>query len=301
MNNTIAIIVTYNRIELLKECLIALNESDYFCDILIVDNASSDGTKEYLNDLLNKKNNNYIIYYYNTNENIGGAGGYNFGLKKAIELDNKYKYFWLMDDDCIVSKNSLSKLINVAKEKNDDFGFLSSKVLWSDGSICKTNIQRKKVARKIRDFKNRIVRVDYASFVSVLFKREDVIKLGFPIKDFFIWTDDLEYTRRFSKISNSYLINDSIVIHKCKQNIGVDITKESEDRIFRYKYIYRNDFYTFKKEGLLGIIFLFTRLIYHILKVLFLSNSKINKIKTILNGYIEGISFSPKVEYANTK
>lgn len=300
--DVIAVIVTYNRIELLKECINSLLSATIVPSILVVNNNSTDGTKEYLNDL--KNNNKMDFYIYNLDSNLNGAGGYNYGLREAAKLD--YKYIWLMDDDTIVKNDSLEKLLQCAFELNDKFGFLSSKVLWTDGSICKTNVQRKRVARKIKDFSTRLVKVDYASFVSLLVKKEDVIKVGLPIKEFIIWTDDLEWTRRLTNIKTNkdaitgYLCNDSIVTHKCKNNFGVTIVKDTSDRLDRYKYIYRNDVVCFKKEGIRGHLFMLFRNLYHIVRILlFSSNNKILKTKTLLKGYIEGYKFNPGIEYVS--
>lgn len=301
IKKVLAIIVTHNRKELLNECINALISQSYPCDILIIDNDSTDGTKDLV--FQNYVNNDKITYC-RLDENIGGAGGYNFGLKEACKKD--YDYFWLMDDDCIVNKDSLNKLIEADETLGGNWGFLSSKVLWIDGTPCKTNVQRRKVARKIKDFSSKLVNVDYASFVSLLIKKEDVLILGLPIKDFFIWSDDLEYTRRFTLKNNDthrytaksgYLVNDSIVTHKCKQNIGINIAVDSADRIDRYKYIYRNDVYTFKKEGVRGILFLITRFIYHVFKIVFSGKKISHKLAIIVKGHINGISFNPAIEY----
>jgi GT2 family glycosyltransferase len=98
MNKTIAgIVVTYNRLALLEECIEALMApTDQSFDILIIDNASTDGTGERMQDYVR----NGSIRYFNTGENSGGAGGFNYGIRKAYELG--YEYFWLMDDDTIV-------------------------------------------------------------------------------------------------------------------------------------------------------------------------------------------------------
>ncbi|WP_295266446.1 glycosyltransferase, partial [Veillonella sp.] len=97
MNDVVAIVVTYNRLELLKECIQALQSQSLALDILVVDNNSNDGTRGYIEKLaLTNKN----IIYKNTGENLGGAGGFNFGLKIAAKMD--YEYVWIMDDDCIV-------------------------------------------------------------------------------------------------------------------------------------------------------------------------------------------------------
>jgi len=299
--SVLAIIVTYNRLKLLKECINAISKSTCPTDILVVNNNSSDGTKEFLLSLPSAYT-DIKFYIYNLDENLNGAGGFNYGLKNALKLD--YDFFWIMDDDCIVRNDSLAELINAHHKFNGQYGFLSSKVLWTDGSICKTNVQRKSVARKINDFNSPYVNVDYASFVSLFVKKNDVEKVGLPIKDFIIWTDDLEWTRRLTLKSigstalPGYLCNKSIVTHKCKNNFGVTIVKDTSDRIERYKYIYRNDVYCFRREGIRGLLYLFIRNVYHIIKVLLLSkDNKLKKIKVIINGYISGFNFNPIVEY----
>lgn len=301
-NEVLAVIVTYNRLELLKECINALLGSIVSCDILIVNNASTDGTKEYLNNFTNNFKIN--IYVCNMDSNLGGAGGYNFGVKKGVELS--YKYLWLLDDDAIVSKNALEELLKVDKELNGEYGFLSSKVLWSDGSICKTNVQRKKVARKIKDFTSHIVPCDFCSFVSCFVKTEMIKLVGLPIKEFVIWTDDLEWTRRFTlkRINDfakpGYLCNDSVVIHKCKENIGVAIYRDSADRINRYKYIYRNDVVCFRREGLKGHLYMIARNLLHTLRVLlYKKDGKMKAIKVIWCGWMEGYKFKPIIEKIN--
>ena len=301
IKKTVAVIVTYNRIGLLKECIEALAKSDELVDVLIVNNASSDGTKEYL-DTVDELYNDIKFYIYNMNENLNGAGGYNYGLNEAAKLN--YKYIWLMDDDCIVNRNSYNELLKVADELNDNFGFLSSKVLWKDGSICKTNVQRKSVARKIRDFSSHVVNVDFASFVSCLVKTEDVLNVGLPIKEFIIWTDDLEWTRRltykkvYEEAKPGYLCNDSVVTHKCANNFGVTIVKDTKERLPRYKYIYRNDVVCFRREGIRGHIYMIVRNLYHIVRILlFAPYDKLDRINVLLKGYFEGYKYYPDIEY----
>ena len=51
----VAIIVTYNRCELLLEALDALKNCIGNCDIFVIDNASTDGTEEYIKTIKNDK------------------------------------------------------------------------------------------------------------------------------------------------------------------------------------------------------------------------------------------------------
>ena len=66
------VVVTYNRLSLLKECLSALENQTYPIQrIVIVDNCSTDGTSEFLDSLTDTR---YLIIH--SKENIGGAGGF---------------------------------------------------------------------------------------------------------------------------------------------------------------------------------------------------------------------------------
>lgn len=289
----IAVVVTYNRKKLLKECINALLKPEYNnCDILVVDNASTDGTKEYIyNELNNNK-----VHYVNTGSNLGGAGGFNFGMKEAYKIG--CDYMWLMDDDCIVHKNTLTELLKADKELKGNYGFLASKVLWKDGNICKMNIPKKTFSKWLKDYEKNYQTIAMSSFVSLFIKTEIVKELGLPIKDFFIWTDDWEYTRRISRKYKCYFISTSIVTHKSKQNIGASIAEEDNERLERFKYLYRNDCVLYRREGLKGKILFKVRIILHKLRIL--KSGKTNKkyrIKLIDEAIEEGKKFYPKIEY----
>ncbi len=83
MNKVAAVVVTYNRKQLLKEnisCLMSQTLREKM-DIVIIDNHSSDGTKEVLNDFIKSQE----ILYRDTGRNLGGAGGFSFGARFAAE------------------------------------------------------------------------------------------------------------------------------------------------------------------------------------------------------------------------
>ena len=88
MNKVVSVVVTHNRSKLLRECILALSHSNVSTDIIIIDNASTDDTKNIVNDLLVENRN---IMYFNTQKNIGGSGGFNYGIRKAYEME--YDYF----------------------------------------------------------------------------------------------------------------------------------------------------------------------------------------------------------------
>ena len=217
-------------------------------------------------------------------------------------MQRGYDYLWLMDDDSIPLKNSLLELIKFAKEKN--FGFLCSKVIWKDNTLCKMNIPRKGLTTLISnaDVNKNGVPVLMGTFVSFFVSKKVIEKVGSPIKEFFIWSDDLEFSRRISKKYPSFYIGNSVILHKCKSNNGANIVSDSYNRISRYFYAYRNETYLYKKEGTRGYIHLIGRLPYHMLRVLFFAKShKKNRLKQIVKGTFKGIMFNPQIEYPTVK
>lgn len=289
----IAVVVTYNRKELLKECIEALLNQDYKnCQVLIIDNASTDGTKEYIEKYIDNEN----VIYKNTGANLGGAGGFNFGMKEAYKIG--CDFVWLMDDDCIVHKDSLLKLIEADNNLKGKYGFLSSKVLWKDNTICKMNIPKKTFASWLKNYDLNMQKIAMASFVSLFIKSDVIKELGLPIKEFFIWTDDWEYTRRISRKYESYYISNSVVTHKSKSNIGASIDQEDGERLERFKYLYRNDVVLYRREGIKGWILLYIRLKLHKFRILKSNkNNKKERIKIIDDAIKEGKKFNPSIEY----
>ena len=293
MRNKIAsVVVTYNRKDLLIECLDhLLGQTFEKFDILLIDNHSTDHTKDAIESYLK----NPRIIYKDTGSNLGGAGGFQYGLKEAYNL--KYEYVWLMDDDSLPKPDALLKLVEAYKEL-DHPGFLSSKVLWTDSELCKINIQRSSLTKNITEFNVKYIQAAIASFVSLYVSMDVVKDVGLPIKEFFIWTDDWEYTRRISRKYKCYVVTDSEVIHKTKSNTGANIAIDSEERIERYRYAYRNEMYLYKREGFRGMLHILARTPLHISRVLLRSKSKkSHKIGIILKSTWEGIKFNPKIEY----
>ena len=290
-NKVAVVVVTYNRKELLKECLEALSGQDgQNTEIIVVDNASSEGTEEYVRDYHSEK-----VRYYNTGENLGGAGGFNYGLKKALETGSKY--IWLMDDDCVANETSLSCLLKAAKELNEDFGFLSSRVLWTDGSLCNMNIQKKSYTAKITENDQTITSIIMGTFVSFFIKATTVKEIGLPITDFFIWADDLEYSRRISRLYPCYYVYASTVLHKTKTNLGSNLPADNSKDLSRYRYAYRNEYYLYRNEGIKGRLFFWTKRMYHIGKIILKSDRKTERLAIIRNASKEGRNFFPNVEY----
>ena len=295
MEKTAAIIVTHNRKEKLRRCIEAVQgqEGTAVTGIIVVDNDSSDGTS----GLFTGAGAIYdadCFYYFNTGLNIGGAGGFSFGLRKAAELG--FEYAWLMDDDTVPSNTALSELLYFEEKHGSDYGFLSSRTVWRDGSLCLMNIQRETLTQNVRDFSRPYIRIEMASFVSLLIPMRIVREVGLPYREFFIWTDDWEYTRRISRKYPCFLVTGSVAVHDMENNIKADIVSDSAERTDRYRYLYRNDVVLYRREGLRGFAYEVIRLSVHLGRVALSRNSlceKIRRATIIIGGTMDGLSFYP--------
>ena len=105
------VVVTYNRLDLLKECIQAIEKQTHSVEhFFIIDNCSTDNTWEYLQSIKSEK-----LIPIHLDKNLGGAGGFNAGLKTFINK-SKSDYVWIMDDDTIPTSTALEKLINKSIE-----------------------------------------------------------------------------------------------------------------------------------------------------------------------------------------
>lgn len=289
-----AVVVTYNRKILLKECLESLLMQTHPLDsIILVDNASTDGTRDYLkaNGILQKKE----ISYIRLEKNSGGAGGFYEGIKFCYE--NGYDWLWLMDDDTIPAKDALEKLLDSRKYLNHEkVGFLCSNV--KNQSLLPMNIPEVTNKNSANGYyrwpqylEYGLVEVDSATFVSVLIPKETINKVGYPCKEFFIWGDDVEYTLRITKYyGNSYIVGNSIVIHKRESGALLSIVNETNiNRIKMFYYSYRNNLIVNEhyrsKRACMGFKLGIFKTIF---KIIFSNNkNKLIRIWTILRAIID--------------
>lgn len=300
MNKIVAIVVTHNRLEMLKKCIEALLDQSPPCDVLVVNNASTDGTEKYILEISRIYKN---VSYHNTGKNLGGAGGFHIGIKLAVEAG--YDYVWIMDDDCLPYEDALSELMIADEKLAGKYGWLSSVALWSDGHECKMNRQKLKnsFCDDIEFIQYDLVQAEQATFVSLFLKTDVIRKVGLPIKDFFIWGDDTEYTRRISVRYNMpcFVVGKSKVHHAMKSNTGSSIAIDGNDRIERYRYAFRNENYLYRQEGIKGIVYYIAKCGINILRILKNApNRKLYRCSIILDCMIKGIFFNPEVEYINS-
>lgn len=298
-SNVAAVVVTFNRIALVMKCLSALQTQTIPCDILLVDNASTDGTAQEVHKLLGEQ-----VQYRNTGTNLGGAGGFHYGMCWAIEAG--YDYVWVMDDDCAPQPNALKELLDADQLLDGRYGFLCSAVLWTDGNACMMN--RQKVKKNFYNFlpllKHGIVQVEQATFVSLLIPVSVIRQVGLPIRKYFIWGDDIEYTRRIAVRHEipCFLVGKSQTIHLIASNNGSSIATDVPQRIGRYRYAYRNESHLYRQEGLSGFLYYTAKCLYHSLRILrYSKDHRLQRLGIIFGQYWAGFFFNPPIEKIATK
>ncbi len=228
-----AVVVTFNRLTLLKEVIVALrNQTRPLDEIIVVNNGSTDDTAAWLSEQPSLS----VI----TQANLGGAGGFFTGVKAACERG--HDWIWCMDDDTVPNPDALERFVENVAFRNPETGYLSSLVLWTDGSPHLMNIPLLvNHAKWLHRFQqDRCIPIRDTSFVSLMVKREAVMRAGLPLREFFIWGDDSEFTRRLSEHHCGYLVLDSVVVHKTKSNAPAAFTKVGPAERTKYLYGTRN-------------------------------------------------------------
>lgn len=197
MTKIACVIVTYNRKELLVNCLRAvLSQTRLPGVVYVVDNASTDGTEEYIVEKGFKTDSEAIpagmtYVYLRLPENIGGAGGFYTGMKRAY--DEGYDAVWVMDDDGVPEADCLELL----SQQLDKYDYIAPEVLNIDDTremafeYCGERISFESGGRK-----DGLVHGVACPFNGILYSRRLMEQVGFPKKEMFIWGDEENYDMR---------------------------------------------------------------------------------------------------------
>jgi len=293
-----AIIVTNNRLRLLQEAVAAVKTQIYpLLEVIVVDNHSTDGTA----DWLDKQEGLTVIHQ----ENLGGSGGFFSGIKAAANTGADF--LWVMDDDTICQPDSLQVLVDKLKLVDKEVGFIGSKCVWKDGNPHLMNLPailpsfNRSIPFNFYD-SDGLLLIETCSFVSLLINVKAVKQVGLPYKEFFIWGDDQEYTRRITKASylGLYCI-DSIVLHKTPVNYFPDFYRDTPANICKHSYGFRNEFFMVKKnKGFLHFIcWLMIKLVYTSLNIVRIrKKNRMQFIGVIFRSGWRSVFFNPQIKSA---
>ncbi|MFT8324142.1 glycosyltransferase family 2 protein [Oenococcus sicerae] len=299
-----AVVVTYNRLDLLKQSIAALQNqhSVTLKHIIIVNGASTDGTKAWI-DVQAKIDPKIIALHLDTN--MGGAGGFNQGIRTFIEKTND-DFVWVMDDDSLVTNDALDRLLTVW-QLDPTAGMAASHDIWKDGTWANMNMAAPLFSDKIKVYYGDApyVRIKHSTFVSTIISRMAVLKVGLPQKEYFIWGDDIEYTQRITHFFSGFFVRNSVVVHASGKNpLPGDISGEKvKDRLPRYLNEFRNRLCTSKRRhSWPKYVKTLGHNAYDFIKVLFTPHVKFRfaKLGIIIKGTWNGFFFNPPIEYADS-
>jgi GT2 family glycosyltransferase len=99
--------------------------------------------------------------------------------------------------------------------------------------------------------------VSSAAWAGMMVSRDAIAKVGYPIREFFAWSDDSEYSSRISEQFHCYAVLDSKLIHRTMENVGSNMQADPYDtRSTKVRCYYRNAV----ANGLLAHVSLIRRL-----------------------------------------
>lgn len=293
-----AVVVTFNRKDRLLECLDALaNQSRRVESVIVVDNASGDGTPEALRRCAElpaagvrhgpgtRFDGRFCasgtpVQVLRLDANRGGAGGFHFGME--LGMQSRVEWLWLMDDDAVPQPDALRMLVGSRAARRHDTVALASAKIDRDGRIQAHHAGRFDVLRgqlpfRAADYGSGERCVDYASFVGLAVRRAAAARVGLPRADFFITHDDLEYSLRLQGRGKIRLVPASRIVHAdafagrpSAPALAWGIPREDIGLYWRYLCDFRNRLYVMRTYGSLRLPGTLFRLLRRIGRILLL-------------------------------
>ncbi len=241
--NISMVIVTFNRLEKLKKAIDSINCQKFSPkNLIIVNNGSTDKTKEYLDTL--PKN----IKVINNEENLGGSGGFYIGEQEALKHDADW--VWISDDDAYLDNDVFDKLNQILSNIDLNVGAICTKVSTIDGidfnhrrTIKKGLFRVKEIQSVLDDYSKENVEIDEFSYVGAVIRKNVLEEIGLVNKDFFIWYDDTEHSLRIRKKYKILLYPSLNIFHDCPAG--------SSALSWKNYYEYRN--YAFTTKSCFGL------------------------------------------------
>ena len=246
-NKTItAVVVTYNRLLLLKRTIECLRKQTIKLDnIIVVNNGSNDGTLEWLDS----QNDLQVI----TQDNVGGSGGFYKGIMTAH--NDAYDYVWCMDDDVFPREDCLEKLLYY---DNDNIGILCPKRLIN-GFPFYSEVISLNLSNPFKQLHKKIISASIENgqpceivgmvFEGPLIKKKVIDCIGYPNKDLFILYDDTDYSYRAHIAGFRVVYVPSALLDKQDFNKNVSNIERVKNNKWKLRYHLRNTTYFCKQYG----------------------------------------------------
>ncbi|MFL6156308.1 MAG: glycosyltransferase [Marmoricola sp.] len=249
----VAVVVTWNRRTLLTEAVEALRAQTHPpAAIVVVDNASDDGTEELLaSDFAANVPGGIGLDVIRLRENTGGAGGFTVGVERAMA--HHPDLVWLLDDDTVPTPSAAAELVAAWEEyPGTRPAVLASRVVWTDGRDHPMNTPRTKPGATAEERAEAAavgaIPIRSASFVSIMCDAARIRERGLPVADYFLWNDDFEYSTRLIRGGVGLSCPSSVVVHKTKVFGSTDV-----DPGERFFFEVRNKLWVFTRSAGLSV------------------------------------------------
>lgn len=239
----IIVIPNWNLKEDLGECIdsLQLQNDHYHYDIVVVDNASTNGAQEYI------RNNYPNVTLFSLDQNIGYAGALNIGIRYALSLGADY--IFALNNDTIIPSGSIAKLVE-RMHSNTEIGILTPKVFYTNPPDRIYSLGSKSYSwlplpiefgRRWRDNKrySGLMQFDYVTGCAMLIHPAVFNEVGLFNEDYFMYYEDNDFCRRVRDAGYRIACDGNAVIyHKASLS-----SKKQGDRMVYYRARNRMIFY----------------------------------------------------------
>ena len=234
-----AVVVTFNRLELLKQGIECLRKQQKLTGIIVVNNGSTDGTREWLD-----AQPGLLVVHQ---DNVGGSGGFYTGIERAYS--EGADWIWCMDDDVFPHPDCLDRLLPYTDRP--EVGILSPRRLL-EGKVFThefrhfnfTNPVGSLHGRKLaKQQVNQATEIVGADFEGPFISRRVVEKIGLPNRELFIFCDDTDYCLRAHLAGFKLLYIPEALMDKHKFFSNDTWTSRNRKKKWKRYYQVRNEAY----------------------------------------------------------
>jgi len=258
----------------------------------------------------------YPLIFIQTGENLGYAGGNNVGIKFLLGK-NEYNYIWILNNDTVIDKRVLSKMVKLG-ENDNKIGVIGPKVFFYDTpniiqSLGGTSqINWKTFGKHVSYFKEDQFKFNgnfeikgYVYGASMMMKIETIKTTGIFDENYFMIAEEADLCFRIHKKGwKLFCSGESKVWHKDgastklkkdveKMFLGRGSVRHSLNRVIMNGYYTRNHLYFVKKHFneyfIITCLVLFLKVLRKIIGIILYDDFKLLRIKILLKGFYDGV------------
>jgi len=273
-------VLTFNRLNLLKQTIESLRNQSRKPDyIIVVNNSSTDGTEDWL-----ASQSDLIVY---RNVNNGSSGGQTANIKHC--LSTGAEYIWIMDDDVSPAVDCLEKMLPFLNEKQVVAPLrynLDNEIYFNDTIEFNLDNPLNGLWRKIisrNDIQGDFIKATGITFEGPIFHRNLPLTIGSPEIPFFIYGDDSDYFIRAERAG--FKVGLALTAQMNRLLPAPDLSRNFN---WKHFYIIRNEFALDMLHGNISV-----QTIRPILKLFrwLIRARKVSEVKTVFRAFWAGINY----------